>query len=84
MVRVQQIWSVLKWIDFNTTSDEMTVLVGDFNCKPGSLTYNTIVQKGYYSSHQRVHGCEPDRTFHNLIEAPFKDAADDGTFDYIL
>jgi endonuclease/exonuclease/phosphatase family metal-dependent hydrolase len=83
-IRIHQMWSILKWIDFNVSNEDLTVIIGDFNCTPTSQTYNTIIQKGYYSSHARVHGCEPDRTFHNMIDAPHKDASDDGTFDYIL
>lgn len=83
-VRVHQIWSILKWIEYNTKQDDLTIMLGDFNAEPDSKTYQTILEKGYVSSHMKVHSCEPINTFHNRIEAPYKDASPDGTFDYIF
>jgi endonuclease/exonuclease/phosphatase family metal-dependent hydrolase len=83
-IRVHQIWSVLKWIEYNTGKDDLTIMLGDFNAEPETKTYQTILDKGYVSSHLRVHNCEPINTFHNRIEAPYKDASADGTFDYIF
>jgi endonuclease/exonuclease/phosphatase family metal-dependent hydrolase len=83
-VRVHQIWSILKWIEYNSKSDDLTIMLGDFNAEPDSKTYQTISEKGYVSSHMKVHSCEPINTFHNRIEAPYKDASPDGTFDYIF
>lgn len=84
IIRVHQIWSIMKWIDMNTNSDDLIVMLGDFNCEPNSATYEAIICHGYISSHMAVHNCEPINTFHNRMDAPFKDDAPDGTFDYIL
>lgn len=83
-VRIHQMWSILKWIEFNIKEDDLTIIIGDYNAEPNSKTYDMIVKRGYVSSHLKVHDCEPINTFHNRIEAPYKDASPDGTFDYIL
>jgi len=75
---------MLKWIEFNSNQDDLTILVGDFNTLPYSSSYNLIIENGFFSSFSKLNGKEPQKTFHNKLEAPFKDASDEGTFDYIL
>ena len=84
VIRVYQMKSLLKWIDFNSTKEDVTFLLGDFNTLPFSETYNFIKNNGYISSHFSLYNSEPMKTFHNRMEAPFKDASEEGTFDYIL
>jgi endonuclease/exonuclease/phosphatase family metal-dependent hydrolase len=83
-IRVYQIHHVLKWIEFNTNNTQLTFIVGDFNATPNSLTYNHIINNGYASLHSKIKGQEPVNTFHNKMDAPFKDDDEPGTFDYIL
>jgi endonuclease/exonuclease/phosphatase family metal-dependent hydrolase len=88
LIRVQQMKSVLKWIEFNTNfkddEDYLTIILGDFNAQPNSDTYNLIQNSGYASSFNLANGEEPIRTFHNKMDAPFKDDDEEGTYDYIL
>jgi hypothetical protein len=76
--------SILRWIDFNTDPYSLTFIVGDFNALPFGETYKMIIDYGYLSSHFHLHKDEPVKTFHNKMQAPCKDDADEGTFDYIL
>jgi endonuclease/exonuclease/phosphatase family metal-dependent hydrolase len=84
VIRVYQMKSILKWIEFNTTNEELTFLGGDFNTLPNSETYNLITKSGYASIHHKIVGTEPELTFHNKMDAPFKDDSEPGTFDYIF
>ena len=68
----------------NTNTNDFNIILGDFNSEPGSLTYNQIIENGYKSSHYLLYNREPELTFHNRMNAPFKDDSPNGTFDYIL
>ena len=43
-----------------------------------------MLNEGYISAHSNIYGKEPEKTFHNKIDAPFKDNDPEGTFDYFL
>ena len=84
IIRVYQMKSLLKWIEFKSSQDDLILIVGDFNTLPDSETYKLIIREGFVSSYFNLYGEEPIRTFHNKMDAPYKDASDEGTFDYIL
>jgi endonuclease/exonuclease/phosphatase family metal-dependent hydrolase len=83
-IRLYQMRSLLKWICYETEEEDLTFLLGDFNTLPNSDTYNFILSEGYLSSYKEINKNEPDYTFHNRMDAPYKDESENGTFDYIL
>jgi endonuclease/exonuclease/phosphatase family metal-dependent hydrolase len=83
-IRLHQMKSLLKWIDLNTSEKDLTIIVGDFNTIPNSETYEFIINNNYTSLYKEFHKQEPEKTFHNKMDAPFKDDDPEGTFDYIL
>lgn len=84
-VRLYQTKTIINWIHKKTNpKEEVNVIVGDFNATPESETYNLITKNGYTSLFSKFNGVEPEKTFHNKMDAPFKDTDPDGTFDYIL
>jgi endonuclease/exonuclease/phosphatase family metal-dependent hydrolase len=84
IIRIHQAKYLLKWIDINTSKDSFTLILGDFNFLPSSDSYNFMLNEGYISAHSNIYGKEPEKTFHNKIDAPFKDNDPEGTFDYFL
>jgi endonuclease/exonuclease/phosphatase family metal-dependent hydrolase len=87
-IRAYQAKNILDWINFENKYQEnennIIVFVGDFNAKPGSYTYDIIINSGYFSLYNEYHGNEPLKTFHNKMDAPFKDDDPESCFDYIL
>ena len=45
------------------SSDDLVILMGDFNAEPSSLTYKEIIESGFRSSYSVVNGKEPSITF---------------------
>ena len=84
IIRLYQIESILKWIEFNSDNIDLIILNGDFNCLPDSLTYKLIVNSGFTSSFKFFSLKEPEETFHNKMIAEFKDNDPCGTYDYIF
>ena len=84
LIRVYQAQTLIKWVEINTKIEDFTVIVGDFNATPDSITYKLFIDSGYESLHLKFYGTEPEKTFHNKMDAPFKDTDPEGTFDYIL
>lgn len=83
-IRVHMMKILLKWVDINTSEEDLTIIVGDFNALPESETYKFVLKSNYISLHRELHRNEPEITFHNSMDAPFKDDDPNGTFDYIL
>lgn len=83
-IRVYQSKILCKWINLETNENDIVIVVGDFNSLPYGLAYNHFIENGFASMHDKFHGCEPEKTFHNKMDAPFKDNDPEGTFDYIL
>jgi len=84
-IRVHQMYYVLKWIQENTGTDSLTIVVGDYNAVPNSDTYNLMTKFGYISAHADKFGREPEKTFHNKMDCPdTKDDDPDDTFDYVF
>lgn len=84
IIRFHQAKNIIKWIEQSSKPKDIIFIVGDFNALPHGLTYNFFIKNNFISIYKQFHGEEPEKTFHNKMEAPFKDASDDGTFDYIL
>ena len=84
LIRLYQSKIICKWISFETDKDDIIIVVGDFNALPFGLAYNYFLENEFVSVHKEFHGCEPQKTFHNKIDAPFKDTDPEGTFDFIL
>lgn len=85
LVRLYQSKILCKWINAETNKEnDFVVVVGDFNALPYGLAYNCFLENEFVSVHQQFFGCEPEKTFHNKMDAPFKDTDPEGTFDYIL
>jgi endonuclease/exonuclease/phosphatase family metal-dependent hydrolase len=91
-IRVYQVNNILNWIKIEIENSEnslnsennIVIFVGDFNALPNSESYNMIINNGFLSLFKEFHGKEPEKTFHNKMEAPFKDNDPEGCFDYIL
>ena len=61
-----------------------TIVVGDFNAEPVEATYQVMVDAGFRSAYQSVHGTEPEVTWPSGIQAPGMDVdGDPGCLDYI-
>jgi endonuclease/exonuclease/phosphatase family metal-dependent hydrolase len=84
IIRVYQMRLALKWLENNSLPNDFNIIVGDFNCQPGSQTYELVNQQGYKSAYVLKHGREPMKTFHNKMDCDTKDDDEEGTFDYIL
>lgn len=83
-IRLYQTKNLCKWIDHLSKETDIVFVVGDFNALPEELTYQYFQSNGFFSAHKQFYGREPEKTFHNKMEAPFKDCDPEGTFDYIL
>jgi len=83
-IRLYQTKNLHKWIDYVSKETDFVFVVGDFNALPEELTYKYFQTNGFFSVHKEFYGREPEKTFHNKMEAPFKDCDPEGTFDYIL
>ncbi|CDW74273.1 UNKNOWN [Stylonychia lemnae] len=83
-VRLEQMKSILYWVELGLQDDDIVVMVGDLNAIVGSLTYQFICQQGYTSSFLDVNGFEPKFTFPTGLQAEFMDTDPPGTFDYIF
>ena len=59
-------------------------VVGDFNTEPGETPYHMMKEFGFTSAYEKIHGKEPDFTFHPCIEAPYADPDPAACFDYIF
>lgn len=85
LVRVNQIKMIIKWLEHFSNERDITILLGDFNALPNSNTYKYIVEDNdFISCHNYIYSKEPEKTFHNKMDAPYKDDAEETTFDYIL
>ncbi len=84
LIRLDQVKNILRWVELKTNQDDFNIILGDLNTLPFSETYNYFINSGYISSYFHHHSNEPIKTFHNKMDAPFKDTDDEGTFDYIL
>jgi endonuclease/exonuclease/phosphatase family metal-dependent hydrolase len=83
-IRLYEIRHILKWVAFNTNEEDFTVILGDFNTIPNSLTYEYIITQKFKSAYHLCNGEEPIKTFHAKMIAPYKDMGTEGTYDYIL
>ena len=84
LIRTHEMRNIIFWIENNTTENDLTIIVGDFNTLPDTATYKRVIESGFVSLHKEHHFNEPEKTFHTKMEAPFKDDDPEGTFDYIL
>lgn len=84
IIRNYQIKYIFNWVENHIQNNEIVFLIGDFNATPNSEMYKLTVEEGYSSSYYMKHGSEPEITFHNKMDAPFKDTDDPDTFDYIF
>ena len=66
------------------SSDDLVILMGDFNAEPSSLTYKEIIESGFRSSYSVVNGKEPSITFPTGLQAPFMDRDPPLTVDFIF
>ncbi|EQC32520.1 hypothetical protein SDRG_09846 [Saprolegnia diclina VS20] len=84
-LRTDQITKTIQWLlAMQTESIAGIVIVGDFNCVPDGGCYRTIQALGFRSAHQLLHRKEPEKTFHQGLEAPTKDVGDEKTLDYVF
>lgn len=83
-IRLYQSKNINNWINLISNSNDLILVVGDFNALPNGLAYNYFLENNYVSAHLEFHKNEPEKTFHNKMDAPFKDSDPEGTFDYIL
>ncbi len=84
MIRLYQSKILCKWISKEADKVDIVVVVGDFNALPYGLAYNCFLENEFVSVHKQFYGCEPEKTFHSKMDAPFKDTDPEGTYDYIL
>ncbi len=78
---------MLIWIENQPDYDAshtLVIIMGDFNAKPDSKTYQLFLDSGYTSCHKHVAGSEPTHTFPTGLQAQFMDMDPPGTFDYIF
>lgn len=59
------------------------VLTGDFNCEPGSITYQTFTEAGFVDVHLAA-GNPPANTFHRFRGEHFQKKDREGRIDWIL
>ena len=79
-----QIIAIFKWIKEDLLdSDKDIILLGDFNCLPGSREYEFILSMEFVSSYKEINTQEPEITFPTGITGPHMDIDPPGTFDYI-
>ncbi|KDO32740.1 hypothetical protein SPRG_02438 [Saprolegnia parasitica CBS 223.65] len=84
-LRTDQITKTIEWLlAMQTETIAGIVIVGDFNCVPNGDCYRAIQALGFRSAHQLIHGKEPEKTFHQGLEAPTKDVDDEKTLDYVF
>jgi endonuclease/exonuclease/phosphatase family metal-dependent hydrolase len=57
VIRQHQIEGAITWINRKVkSSDDIVILMGDFNAEPASLTYKEIIHSGFKSSYFTVNG----------------------------
>jgi endonuclease/exonuclease/phosphatase family metal-dependent hydrolase len=84
-IRLHQIEGAIAWINKKLkSSDDIVILVGDFNAEPHSLTYKEIIRSGFRSSHLEINRCEPKKTFPTGLQAPYMDTDPALVCDFIF
>jgi endonuclease/exonuclease/phosphatase family metal-dependent hydrolase len=83
LIRVNEAKQVLQWIESKQDID-CVIIMGDFNCKPNGLCYNTFASSKYKSAYKTCFGTEPEKTFHQDHTCITKDIEEEATLDYIL
>jgi len=58
------------------------LLTGDFNCNPGSRTYEVFASAGFADAHRRA-GNPPENTFHRFMGEGYR-SGKEGRIDWIL
>ena len=87
LIRKHQAQHILIWIENQPdydSSNTLVIILGDFNAKPDSKTYQLFLSSGYTSCHLSANGSEPTHTFPTGLKAEFMDMDPPGTFDYIF
>jgi endonuclease/exonuclease/phosphatase family metal-dependent hydrolase len=81
-LRDAQVARLIAWLDTWPSADA-TVIVGDFNVRPGQPPYVRMAGAGFRSAYLEATGAEPIRTFPSGIKAPGQDDGPSQCLDYI-